>query len=192
MVAAHGHIRKRADSAPGSAAVSLNWCFWILAESMPYTPIVATLGYVLSPDCSEVLLIHRNTRADDQHLGKYNGLGGKMEPGEDIAACMRREIMEEAGLECLAMRLRGTLNWPGFGKHGEDWLGFIFVIDRYAGTPLTGNHEGTLERSRLHELPMWDGDRHFLPLVFDDDPRPFHGVMPYRDGHMQSWSVTRL
>ena len=26
-----------------------------------------------------------------------------------------------------------------------------------------------------------DGDRHFLPLVFDADPRAFHGVMPYRD-----------
>ncbi|PWF65863.1 7,8-dihydro-8-oxoguanine triphosphatase, partial [Vibrio sp. T9] len=79
---------------------------------MPYTPIVATLGYVISPDGQSVLMIHRNARQDDQHLGKYNGLGGKMEPGEDIAACMRREIMEEAGIECLEMRLRGTLNWP--------------------------------------------------------------------------------
>jgi len=28
--------------------------------------------------------------------------------------------------------------------------------------------------------------------VFDLDPRPFHGVMPYKDGRMQSWSFTRL
>ena len=41
------------------------------------------------------------------------------------------------------------------------------------------------------ELPMWEGDRHFLPLVFDADPRPFHGVMPYRDGRMQSWRYSR-
>jgi 8-oxo-dGTP diphosphatase len=162
---------------------------------MPYTPIVATLGYVLSPDGTEVLMIHRNARADDQHLGKYNGLGGKMEAGEDIAACMRREIAEEAGIECLDMRLRGTLNWPGFGKQGEDWLGFIFVIDRYEGTPLTHNPEGTLEwvpLDRLYTMPMWEGDRHFLPLVFDEDPRPFHGVMPYKDGRMQSWAFSRL
>ncbi len=162
---------------------------------MPYTPIVATLGYVLSPDRSEVLMIHRNARPDDLHLGKYNGLGGKMEPGEDIAACMRREIREEAGIECGSMQLRGTLNWPGFGKHGEDWLGFIFLIDAFSGEAHQGNHEGTLEwvpRARLMELPMWEGDRHFLPLVFDADPRPFHGVMPYRDGRMQSWSYSRL
>ena len=105
---------------------------------MPYTPIVATLGYVLSPDRSEVLMIHRNARPDDLHLGKYNGLGGKMEAGEDIAACMQREILEEAGIVCESMRLRGTLNWPGFGKHGEDWLGFIFVIDGYRGEPHRG------------------------------------------------------
>ncbi|HVI54084.1 MAG TPA: 8-oxo-dGTP diphosphatase [Luteibacter sp.] len=162
---------------------------------MPYTPIVATLGYVISPDGQRVLMIHRNARQDDQHLGKYNGLGGKMEPGEDIAACMRREIMEEAGIECLQMRLRGTLNWPGFGKNGEDWLGFIFIVDRYAGTPLESNPEGKLEWvpvAELDRLPMWEGDRHFLPLVFDADPRPFHGVMPYKDGRMVSWSVTRL
>jgi 8-oxo-dGTP diphosphatase len=45
---------------------------------------------------------------------------------------------------------------------------------------------------KLDELPMWEGDRNFLPLVFDDDPRAFHGVMPYRDGRMQSWSYSRV
>jgi 8-oxo-dGTP diphosphatase len=40
-------------------------------------------------------------------------------------------------------------------------------------------------------LPLWEGDRHFLPLVFDE-LGPFHGVMPYRDGKMVSWSFSRL
>ena len=162
---------------------------------MPYTPIVATLGYVLSPDRSQVLLIHRNARPDDQHLGKYNGLGGKLERDEDVLAGMRREIREEAGIECVSMRLRGTVSWPGFGKHGEDWLGFVFVVDAFEGTPFASNPEGTQEwiaLDRMHELPMWDGDRHFLPLVFDDDPRGFHGVMPYRDGKMASWGFSRV
>ena len=162
---------------------------------MPYTPIVASLGYVLSADRRQVLLIHRNARANDQHLGKYNGLGGKMDPDEDIVACMRREIREEAAIECTEMRLRGTISWPGFGKLGEDWLGFIFLIENYRGTPLTRNVEGTLEWvaiERILELPLWEGDRHFLPLVFDADPRMFHGVMPYRDGRMLSWSHSRI
>ncbi|WP_422506277.1 NUDIX hydrolase [Stenotrophomonas sp. GZD-301] len=162
---------------------------------MPYTPIVATLGYVLSADGKQALMIHRNARPGDQHLGKYNGLGGKVERDEDVAAGMRREIREEAGIECGTMRMRGTISWPGFGKHGEDWFGFVFVIEDYTGTPLTANPEGTLEWvdvDKLEDLPLWEGDRRFLPLVFDQDPRPFHGVMPYRDGAMQSWSYTRL
>jgi len=70
---------------------------------MPYTPILATLGYVLSPDRQRVLMIHRNARDDDQHLGKYNGLGGKLEVNEDVAAGMRREIREGAGMPARAI-----------------------------------------------------------------------------------------
>ncbi len=162
---------------------------------MPYTPIVATLGYVLSPDGRKVLLVHRNARPGDQHLGKYNGLGGKLEADEDVLAGMRREIREEAGIDCTALQLRGTVSWPGFGRQGEDWLGFIFLVTGFEGTPHERNHEGTLEwvpLDAMDALPMWEGDRHFLPLVFDADPRPFHGVMPYRDGRMVSWRVSRL
>jgi len=161
---------------------------------MPYTPIVATLGYVLSPDRKQVLMVHRNARQDDEHLGKYNGLGGKLEACEDVVAGMAREIKEEAGIDCVEMRLRGTLNWPGFGKNGEDWFGFIFLIESFTGTAYTGNHEGDLEwvpLDRLMQLPMWEGDRHFLPLIFDADPRAFHGVMPYAGGRMQSWHFSR-
>src|SRR6266436_895123 len=114
-----------------------------------YTPILATLGYVLSPDGRQVLLVHRNRRPEDPHLGKYNGLGGKLHAGEDIVACMRREVREEAGLECLNLRLRGTISWPGFGKQGEDWFGFIFVIDRWSGTPPRDNPEGALEWTEI-------------------------------------------
>jgi 8-oxo-dGTP diphosphatase len=160
---------------------------------MPYQPILATLGYILSPDGRRVLLVHRTRRPDDAQLGKYNGLGGKLDPGEDVVAGMRREIQEEADLECEELVLRGTISWPGFGKHGEDWFGFIFRIDRYRGTPRTENVEGTLEwveLERVLELPLWEGDRFFLPLVFERTSSQFHGVMPYRDGRPTSWSYS--
>ncbi len=162
---------------------------------MPYTPIIATLGYIMSPDKQETLLIHRNRRPDDQQLGKYNGLGGKVEPHEDVVAGMKREILEEANLTCEEMVLRGTISWPGFGKHGEDWLAFIFRIDRYSGTPFSENAEGTLSWVRVDQmmtLPLWEGDRYFLPLVFDDTLRQFHGVMPYQNGRPVSWNYSLL
>ncbi|MCC6748556.1 MAG: 8-oxo-dGTP diphosphatase [Deltaproteobacteria bacterium] len=162
---------------------------------MPYTPIVATLGYVLSPDASQVLMIHRNARSDDAHYGKYNGLGGKLHRDEDVVAGMRRELEEEAGIRAEVLRLAGTVNWPGFGPRGEDWLGFIFRVERFAGTVRASNPEGSLSWvpvDRVLELPLWEGDRHFVPLVFAEPLRPFHGVMPYADGKPTGWSVSFL
>jgi 8-oxo-dGTP diphosphatase len=162
---------------------------------MPYTPILATLGYVLSEDGRRVLMIHRNARQDDLHIGKFNGLGGKLEANEDALAGMCREIREEAGIDCQQLHLRGTMNWPGFGKNGEDWFVFLFLIPRFSGTVRAGNPEGTLDWidiDQLHKLPLWEGDLNFLPLVFDADPRPFHGVMPYSGGRMLSWSFSRM
>lgn len=160
---------------------------------MPYTPILATLGYVLSPDSRRVLLMHRNRRPNDPHQGKYNGLGGKLQRDEDVVACMKREVREEAGLECEALTLRGTISWPGFGAAGEDWFGFVFVIERWSGTPREDCPEGTLEWvdvDHVHTLPLWEGDRHFLPLVFGPVQGTFHGVMPYANGRPTSWSYS--
>jgi 8-oxo-dGTP diphosphatase len=157
---------------------------------MPYTPILATLAYIMSPNTEQVLLIHRNSRPGDHHLGKYNGLGGKLHPDEDVIAGLRREIREEAGLECDDIELRGTISWPGFGKHGEDWFGFIFRINRFSGTPFTKNPEGELSWvpvNKILDLPLWAGDKYFLPLVFSAEPRQFHGVMPYENGSPKSW-----
>jgi 8-oxo-dGTP diphosphatase len=157
--------------------------------------ILATLGYILSPDKSQVLMIHRNTRPDDLHFGKYNGLGGRLEDGEDIVTGMRREILEESGLVVDHLALRGTIAWPGFGKNGEAWFGFIFLIDAWHGEAHTGNHEGTLEWvpcDRILSLPLWPGDHYFIPLVFDTDPRLFHGCLPYHHGEMGTWSCERI
>ena len=170
-------------SAPGGGA----------RASAPFTPIVGTLAYVVRGE--DVLMIHRVGRPDDQHLGKYNGLGGKLESGEDVVAGLRRELREEANIEAAGVRLRGTISWPGFGKGGEDWLGFVFVVDDFTGDVPDRNAEGTLHwvpRARLLDLPLWEGDYTWLPLVFDEAVGQFHGVMPYVDGRPASWAVTVL
>ncbi|WP_306204768.1 NUDIX hydrolase [Actinoplanes sp. RD1] len=157
--------------------------------------IIATLGYVLSPDGNKVLMIRRDTRPDDQHYGYYNGLGGKLAPDEDVVAGMRREILEESGLTCSVVDFAGTVSWPGFGRDGSNWFGFLFRIPAWTGTPSSGNHEGSLHWVDVADVlagavPMWESDRHFLPLVFAAAPRPFHGVMPFANGRAVGWSVS--
>lgn len=139
-------------------------------------------------------MIHRNKRTDDIHFGKYNGLGGKLQPDEDVVTGLRRELHEESGLIADEVVLRGTISWPGFGKRGEDWFGFIFRVESWHGEVHAGNHEGTLEwvdLASMETLPMWPSDRNFLPMVFDDNPLPFYGSMPFHNGKMVSWHYVR-
>ena len=160
---------------------------------MPIHPELTTLAYVTTPDRSRVLLVHRGAREADEQLGKYNGLGGKVEPGEDVVAAMRRELREEAGIEATDLELRGTVSWPGF--NGRDVFGFVFLVTAFDGEIPGRNDEGTLawhDVATMMELPMWDGDRHFLPLVFDASIRQFHGVIPYDGGHSVGWQVSLL
>jgi 8-oxo-dGTP diphosphatase len=175
---------------------------------MAFTPIIGTLIYLLDRNSKRVLLIRRDARPADDHYGKFNGLGGKLELDESVAFGARREVQEEAGIAMTSLILRGTVSWSNFGPKREEWLGFIFLSDEWEGEPLSANEEGSLvwiELKRLLDacnqnsavraaanLPMWAGDRHFVPLVFDDDPRQFHGAMPYDNERPLNWSFERI
>ena len=172
---------------------------------MRFTPIVGTLAYLWDRDGDQVLVIRRNARTDDDHFGKINGLGGKVEVDEDVVSSLRREIGEEAGVEVTDLTLRGTITFSDFGPKREQWLIFVFLVTGWTGTSATDNAEGSLEWVTRHDLlaaceggdaaarlPMWPGDKHFLPLVFDADPRSFHGTMPYSGNVPISWTHVRL
>jgi 8-oxo-dGTP diphosphatase len=172
-----------------------------------YTPILGSLIYVLNPDDQTVLLVHRTARTHDEQFGKWNGLGGKVHADEGIMSGARRELFEEASIAPEELVLRGTISWPGFGPNGEDWFGFVFLVTQWSGDVPDANEEGTLHwvpLSRVLDaasdddevrfasgLDFYEGDRYFLPLVFDAEPTAFHGVMPYANGRPTSWTFDR-
>ncbi|MCB0989585.1 MAG: 8-oxo-dGTP diphosphatase [Acidimicrobiales bacterium] len=153
-------------------------------------------------------MIRRDARPDDDHFGKVNGLGGKVDPDEGVVESLRRELREEASVELESIELRGTITWTNFGPKREQWLGFVFLVDSWSGDIPQANHEGSLvwielerlmaacsadERTRRDaDLPMWDGDRHFVPLVFDGEPGVFHGTMPYDGDRPLAWRYERI
>ena len=154
---------------------------------MLYT-LLATLGYVCRRGAR--VLPSTTKRGGDQQVNT-TALAERCMTTK-TSSRMKRGCAKR-GIECASMSLRGTISWPGFGKGGEHWFGFIFRIDAFEGGPLRENDEGPLEWidvARIMELPLWEGDRYFLPLVFAEDLRQFHGVMPYRDGHPVSWTYS--
>ena len=70
---------------------------------------LATLCYVRKSN--QTLMIHRVKRSEDMHKGKWNGLGGKFEPGETPEECAIREILEESGLRVQVITTEGDPNF---------------------------------------------------------------------------------
>ena len=125
---------------------------------------LATLCYIKR--AGQTLMLQRVKKANDIHHGKWNGLGGKFEPGESPEECVQREVKEESGLLIEQPRLCGFLSFPQF-KDGVDWYVFVYTASEFEGE-LIDSSEGRLEwieDDKLLELPLWEGDHHFLPWI---------------------------
>jgi 8-oxo-dGTP diphosphatase len=152
--------------------------------------IPATLIYARRGD--RILMVHRNARSQEQddHSGKWNGLGGKCEPDESPIEGARRELEEESGLRLdeRAFTALGVIQFPNFKPHrSEDWIVFVFtaqVPDSFE-LPARSNSEGQLhwvKESEILGLNLWPGDRHFIPYVLRK--QGFVGSIWYRDGQV--------
>jgi 8-oxo-dGTP diphosphatase len=142
---------------------------------------LATLCYVRRD--SKTLMVYRNKKPNDMHMGKWNGLGGKLEPGESPEECAVREIFEESGLQVKTLTLKGFLTFPAF-SNDEDWYAFVYLVSDFTGN-LISSPEGELrwiEDSELLKLNLWAGDRIFLPLL--ERPGIFSGKFVYIDGNL--------
>ena len=145
--------------------------------------IPAVLAYLERE--GQVLMLLRNVKAGDYHQGKYNGLGGKLEPDESPREAARREVQEEAGVDlpARAYRLLGTLQFPNFKpQKGEDWVVWVFTAQLTPSQQAwPKGPEGTLEwipKSKVLDLNLWQGDRQFIPHVLAN--RPFAGTIWYQ------------
>lgn len=144
---------------------------------------LATLCYVRHS--GKTLMVHRIKKENDIHSGKWNGLGGKFEPGESPEECVKREVFEESGLRVVNPLLKGFLTFPVFANN-EDWYAFVFVAREFEGE-LIESREGVLkwiDDGELLELNLWEGDLVFLPLL--DKPGFFSGRFTYKEGRLVS------
>lgn len=133
-------------------------------------------------------MVHRVKKENDMHYGKWNGLGGKLDPGETPEECAIREIREESGLQVTKPTLKGVLTFPAFAKE-EDWYAFVFLVQDFEGE-LTESPEGDLEwidDRQLLSLDLWEGDRIFLPWL--ERAGFFSAKFVYKDGRLVSHSV---
>lgn len=150
--------------------------------------IEATLVYIFEDD--KCLMLHRIKKKGDIHKNKWNGLGGKLEPGESPEECAVREIHEESGLKLNSLKFAGHLFFPKFDKHANDWSVFVFTSDDFDGSILNNPPEGELHWipiKELLDLNLWEGDKYFLPMVLSGTT--FLGKFNYKDGELSSYNL---
>ena len=132
-------------------------------DKVRWAVIPRTLCFVTNGD--DILLL-KHAVHKKVFPGRYNGVGGHLERGEDPHAGALREVREETGLSVNRMRLRGITHIDPGQAVGI----LLFVFTATSDSRLLGSSdEGTLEwvpLARVDELPLVED----LPLLF---PRLF-------------------
>lgn len=131
-----------------------------------------TLCFITRGD--DVLMLHR-TRPPNQN--KWNGVGGKLKPGErPLAACLR-EVNEETGYHILAARFAGVLTWAGFVDLADGGLYLFTAAAPPVGDPSPGP-EGDLRWQSRHWVStspdVVSNIPYFAAAILDNTPPQLH------------------
>ena len=116
-------------------------------DPIRYQVIPRTLIFLLDP--RERVLLLRGAADKRIWANRYNGIGGHIEPGEDVLTAACRELREEAGLTAVPLRLCGTVLVDTRSNVG---IGIYVFRGDYSGQPLTASGEGQLEWLELDRL----------------------------------------
>ena len=158
-------------------------------------PKIFTLTFPVKITSVDSIMVLLGMKKRGFGVGKYNGFGGKIEPGEDILKAAIREMKEECGLEGKpeSMKFMGVLNF--LSPIDTDATVYVFVCDEFEGEP-TVTDEMSVKWLHEDDIPydmMWADDIHWLPYVLKG--KEIAGVFVFRDGeeldHL-SLSISRM
>ena len=102
-------------------------------------------------------------------MGKWNGVGGKVEDGETIEIAAARETGEEIGVTVESAGMKNVGNTEFYFKDKPEWNQHmhIFLVKDWGGGPKES--EEMMPKWYTHnEIPfdaMWPDDKHWLPTV---------------------------
>ena len=144
-----------------------------MARSYPSRPVLGVGAIILDGD--RVLLVQR---ARHPHKGLWSIPGGGLELGETIENGVRREVLEETGLEVHVGELIEVFERIQRDAAGE--VEYHYVVADYrceytGGEPRAGDDAAAVrwvERSAMGELEVTSGARTVIEKAFERRDRP--------------------
>jgi 8-oxo-dGTP diphosphatase len=152
-----------------------------------YTLIFLTRG-------SQVLMLHRR---NPPNQGLWNGVGGRLEPGETPLSGALREVREETGYDLPTAHFAGILTWEGHTETPGGLYIFTAPLPDADAVPLSPlDDEGELAwqpRSWVLSAPEVVNNIHcFGPHVFAGaPPQDYHFVYAPGD-RILHWDIRPL
>lgn len=150
---------------------------------------LTTLCYIEKDN--RYLMLHRVKKENDVNRDKWIGVGGKLEEQETPEECLLREVKEETGLTLTKYRYRGLLTF--IYEDMETEYIYLFTATEYTGE-LTECDEGMLEwveKTKINELPIWEGDKIFFDILENEEVRFFSLKLKYQGDRLVESSVKK-
>ncbi len=126
-------------------------------------------GFLYSPDFEKVVLIKKNK--PEWQKGCWNAIGGKIEDGESPLIAMRREFIEEAGIE--------INDWKEFViVQGDEWQVNFFMAtsENFEQVESMTDEKVQVHYLRhLESLNIIPNLKWLIPMCMDE--HHFHGII---------------
>lgn len=108
-------------------------------------------------------------RSIPPYMGKWVMPGGKIDLGEPITAALKREVLEEVGLEVHVEGLVDIFEVVNSSEHSEHYVILYYLATPRGGELVPNGHEIAdviwADRRNLDSLDIPDGTRHVLSKI---------------------------
>jgi 8-oxo-dGTP diphosphatase len=123
-------------------------------------------------------------------VGKWNGVGGKVEPGETYEQAAIRECQEEIGVTPKHIKLQGELHF--FDLPDVEHYCHIYVAYDWEGEPVE-TEEMRPQWFNEQDIPydqMWPDDEYWMPKFLNNIP--FKGMVVIEDDKVKQCDITEV
>ena len=128
-----------------------------------------TLLFLIKKDGQKVIEVCLAMKKRGFGMGRYNGVGGKVEDGESIEDAVLREAEEEIGVVPSKIIKCGELAFSFVQKEEWNQLVHVYLTDSWQGD-VTESEEMSPSWFKVEDIPykdMWPDDIFWLPKVLE-------------------------